>query len=101
MTTFQDAIRIASQNAEELLKQATKFEVEEAILSDDGKRYEVTLSYELKGKDPLSVGSSAKNTQGPGLMELARLMTYRKQYKTFFVDKKTGTFTGFKIRKQA
>ncbi|WP_355581497.1 hypothetical protein [Xanthomonas cannabis] len=101
MTDFQDAINIAIENAKELLNQATNFAVEEALLSDDDKRYEVTLSYDLKGRDPLSGDNAKNNIKETGILQLARLMSYRKEYKTFLVDKRTGNFKGFKIKKQA
>jgi hypothetical protein len=101
MIEFQDAINIAIKNAKELLIQATNFAVEEALLSDDDKRYEVTLSYDFKGRDPLSGENANNNIQGAGILQLAKLMSYRKEYKTFLVDKRTGSFKGFKIKKQA
>lgn len=101
MIDFKQAIDVAVQNAKMLLEQATKLEVEEALLSDDDKYYEITLSYELNGRDPLAAKNTSSRMATTSILELARLMSYRKEYRTFLVIKETGKFKGFKIKKQS
>lgn len=100
MTSFQNAINIAIENAKNLINKETKFSVEEALLSDDNKNYEITLSYYLTGRDHLSGENINDSVRGTSILQLAKIMSYRKEYKTFIVDKKTGNFKGFKIKRQ-
>lgn len=99
MIDFKTAIHTATENAQQLLGNATNFQLEEAVVSDDNKRYEITLSYDLTGRDPLSVASSKSRDANSGLMQLARLMSYRKEFKTFYIDKTNGDFKGFRTKK--
>lgn len=96
MTDFNAAIATATTNAKQLLQNATNFQLEEAVLSADNKRYEVTISYDLNGRDPLSIVNPKTQAPGESLRQLARLMSYRKEYKVFYVDKATGDFKGFR-----
>ncbi|MBT2868501.1 hypothetical protein JQK19_14755 [Chromobacterium violaceum] len=93
MIDFNDAIKVAKENATMLLENADKFALEGVLLSNDGNIYEVTLSYELRGEDPLKLQGEDK---GYGdLYKLATLMSRRRELKVFLVDT-TGRFRGFK-----
>ena len=96
MIDFSEAIATATTNAQQLLKNASNFQLEEAVLSEDNKRYEVTISYDLNGRDPLSIANPKAQVPGGSLMQLAKLMSYRKEYKVFYVDRETGGFKGFR-----
>lgn len=93
MIDFKQAIDIATSNAKSLLSNANNFQLEGVLISDNDKFYEVTLSYGIEGPDPLSTSERKKES---GLYHLARIMGYRREYKTFLVDKTTGKFKGFK-----
>lgn len=91
---FQKAISVASTNAKELLPEATSFTLEGAIVSDGD--YEITLSYFLRGKDPLGLDENSDNS----ILKLAKIMGTRREYKTFIIDKNNFSFKGFKIYKE-
>lgn len=92
MVDFQKAISVATVNAQALIQNASNFVLEGVLLSDDNKLYEVSLSYDIEGKDPLGGGNQGNS----GLLQLAKLMRYRREYKVFLVDKNDGQFRGFK-----
>ncbi len=94
MIDFKKAIDIANKNAQSLIGKLENVELESAILSDNNKLYEISLSYERKGGDPLSINKD--NSLPSGLAQLASVMSHRRQYKTFLVDRKNGDFKGFK-----
>ena len=91
MKNFSEAIKIAETNAKALLPNASNFELEAAVVSNDNKNYEITLSYDIEGKNPLNLDQNAS-----GLMQLAMLMRHRREYKVFFVKCSDGQFMGFK-----
>lgn len=93
MIDFNKAIDVATTNAKVLIRNADNFVLEGVLLSDDNKLYEVSLSYDIHGKDPLSGTDQGRNS---GLAHLAYLMRYRRENKVFLVDKKSGQFRGFK-----
>ncbi len=90
MIDFKNAIDIANKNAQSLIGKLDNVELESAILSDNNKLYEISLSYERQGND-----ISKQNIQ-TGLAQLASIMSHRRQYKTFLVDSDNGDFKGFK-----
>ena len=98
---FDKAIRIAEKNARALISTAKDFELEGIILSKDKKLYEVLLSYEITGEDPLTlhgpdVITAQDVTEKSTLYRFAQLMRHRRQYKTFLVTSEDGQFIGFK-----
>jgi hypothetical protein len=95
MIDFNEAIEVAMDNAKSLIVGARNIGLEGVLLSDNGKLYEVSLSYDLQGKDPLEpqLSDSSGNSN---LSQLVKIMSYRKQYKDFLVDSNTGEFRGFK-----
>jgi len=95
MIEFEEAINVATTNAKSLVKGASDFELEGVLLSNDEKLYEVTLSYNLSGKNPLDL----ENNSSSGLIQLATLMGRRREYKVFLVDSSNGNFKGFKTYK--
>ena len=93
---FKKAIGVAEENARELVPEAYDFTLEGAIISDGN--YEITLSYYLRGKDPLEL---AEDSGGENhLAKLASLMGRRREYKIFIVDKDDFYFKGFKAYKE-
>lgn len=90
MIDFAQAINVATDNVHKLVPRAEDITTEGAIISDDGKLYEVTLSYELKGPD----FSDMKNVNN--MWALAQLMSKRREQKIFLIDASSGTFRGFK-----
>ena len=99
MIDFQKAIDIATTSAKSLIQNASNFVLEGVLLSEDNKLYEVSLSYDIEGKDPLG-GTDQGNKGGllgnTGLLQLSQLMRYRREYKVFLVDSGSGQFRGFK-----
>ena len=94
MIDFKKAIRVATENAKSLINDARNISLEGVLISDDKRLYEVSLSYDIQGRDPLGVQQN-KNIAN-NLLELAKIMSYRKEYKIFLVDKESGEFRGFK-----
>jgi hypothetical protein len=92
MVDFQEAISVAIENAGKLIQNAKNFSTEGVLISDDNKLYEVSLSYDIEGKDPLAT-TDRGNT---GLYQLAKIMLHRREYKVFLIDKYSGEFRGFK-----
>lgn len=91
---FEKAADIAIKNAKKLLPRAKDFSLEEIMLV--GSNYEVSLSYQIEGEDPLD-----KNTQdgAPSLGALLKIMGRRREEKVFIVSS-SGVFKGFRnIRK--
>jgi hypothetical protein len=97
MISFENAIAVAKSNAVSLLENAQNFALEGVLLSEDSKLYEVSLSYDTQGKDIFS--QDIKLTENSGLLRLAKIMGYRKEFKVFLVDSKNGKFRGFKNQK--
>lgn len=97
MIEFENAIGVATKNAESLIQNASNFELEGVLISDDGKLIEVALSYDINGRNSLdsAVGNQAKSTNA-GLYQLAKIMMQRREHKVFLVDSKNGKFRGFK-----
>lgn len=100
MIDFNKAINVAEDNAKALLKNATNFQLEGVVTSSDNKNVEVTLSYDLEGKDPLSlegnVNKAGDSISSLGLAHLSSIMRRRKEYKIFIVSRKDAEFKGFK-----
>ena len=95
MISFEKAIEIAKTNASSLIEKSKNISLEGILISEDGKLYEVSLSYDIEEENPFS---AKKNTDEPisnGLSQLIKVMSYRRQYKTFLVDAKNGDFRGF------
>lgn len=97
MIEFEQAIDIAVENVRKLVSSANSVSVEEVVLSQDEKTFEVTLSYKQIGQDKLSTSDNSKGVHMGAA--LASFMDNRKRYKTFLVDSASGRFKGFKIYK--
>ncbi|MBI6852288.1 hypothetical protein YA0002_05875 [Pseudomonas cichorii] len=95
MIDFDQAVSIAYANIEKLVPGAKNIVLEGAIISDDGKQYEVTYSYDL---DRPNLTNPALKSD-TGLYALANLLGKRKEYKIFLVDI-NGKFRGFKRYKE-
>lgn len=95
MISFEQAIEIAKKNADSLIEQSQNISLEGVLISEDGKLYEVSLSYDLEGKEPFADQKNSDEAVGNGLSQLIKVMSYRRQYKTFLVDAKNGEFRGF------
>lgn len=92
---FGKAIQVAEESARELLPGLSDLKLEGVVIS--GKDYEVTLSYYFSGKSPLEL-SQRSNKESLGL--IAAMMTTRREYKVFLVDKNTFAFRGFRAYKE-
>ena len=92
MIDFENAIDVATKKAKTLIQNANNFTLEGVLLSDDNKLYEVSLSYDIQGADPLARINQVKS----GLAQLSYLIGYRRENKVFFVDSNSGEFRGFK-----
>lgn len=95
MIDFDEAIRIAQQNVEKLVKGAKNLVLEGALISADNARYEVAISYELEEDTPPSAPDSTQDTAS-NLMALVAIMKKRRACKVFLVDSHSGQFRGFK-----
>lgn len=95
MISFERAIEIATTNASSLIEKSRNISLEGILISEDGKLYEVSLSYDLEGEDPFSAQKNTDEPVGNGLSQLIKVMSYRRQYKTFLVDTRNGDFRGF------
>lgn len=98
MISFEEAINVATENAKSLVKNAENIVLEGVILSGNNALYEVSLSYDLKGKSPLETGEASKDNTALNLVRLAEIMGKRREYKVFLVDSENGQFKGFKGR---
>jgi len=91
---FDRAIKTARANVEKLVPKAKNVTLEEAMISSDGKLYEVTFSYDIDREDNLfGVGSD-------NISKLASLMGRRREYKIFLVDAGNYSFRGFRNHKE-
>ncbi|MBD8570707.1 hypothetical protein IFT86_16925 [Pseudomonas syringae] len=91
---FDKAVTVARNNVEKLVKNAKNITLEEAMISADGRLYEVTFSYDIdKTNNSLSVGSD-------NISKLASLMGRRRDYKIFLVDADNYSFRGFRNYKE-
>ncbi|MFZ3192387.1 MAG: hypothetical protein WA154_04150 [Moraxellaceae bacterium] len=95
MISFEQAIEIATTNASSLIEKSKNLSLEGILISEDGKLYEVSLSYDIEGENPASISKNTNEPVGHGLSQLIKVMSYRRQYKTFLVDAKNGEFRGF------
>ncbi len=96
MISFEKAISVATENAKTLVKSAKNIELEGVVLSQDNRLYEVALSYDLQGKNPLDIDEDSGNRSASNLIRLAAIMGNRREYKVFLVDSNNGQFKGFK-----
>ncbi|WEZ86486.1 hypothetical protein P3R38_13250 [Pseudomonas sp. NyZ480] len=92
---FNSAVSVARENVKTLVPSAENLTLEEALISQDGKMYEVTFSYDLDRDNPLRFGIAPDN-----ISRLASLMGRRREYKVFLVDAHTGEFRGFRKYKE-
>ncbi|MOA13028.1 hypothetical protein D3C78_1330570 [compost metagenome] len=89
--TFDEAVNIALNNAQKMLPKAKGFALEEALLSDDGKNYELTFSYIVEDH------SIPDPTQRMEITHLLRQLREKKEYRTFIVGRENGMFKGFRM----
>lgn len=93
---FNLAIQVAMKNAKELLPEAKDFTLEEILISEDRKNYEVTLSY-ITPSAHLGINAKEMSSQLKINPLMRRLMREQKSYRTFLVDSKTLVFRGFRM----
>lgn len=96
---FKEAIAIAEEELARFQEDATNINLEAAII--EGNCYEISFSYYLPNRDNLNVIDKKEETKSLELRDLIHLMSERKTYKTFLIDKATGEFKGFKAYKEA
>ncbi|MCJ8314892.1 MAG: hypothetical protein HRU38_22270 [Saccharospirillaceae bacterium] len=96
MSSFETAIEVANSNIKKLIPNSCNVSIEGILISDDKKLYEVSLSYDIKGNDPLEVKEGQDLKLGQGIAQLVKVMSYRRNYKTFLIDYKTSEFRGFR-----
>lgn len=99
MSSFEKAIDVATSKVKTLIPNSSNVALEGILISDDKKLYEVSLSYDLKGEDPFEARQGDDMILGSGLSQLAKVMGYRRQYKTFLIDYNTDEFRGFRNEK--
>ena len=92
---FQKAINIAKDELKKIQRDADNVNIEQAIISNDEKLYEITLSYEIISKDNLSSNEKLPTN----LQSLSMLLGRRKIYKTFLINTSDYKFRGFKFFK--
>lgn len=91
MIEFDEAISSARSNVQKLVADAKNIRLEEVLISEDEKLYEVTLSYDVSSpKDSLPAGRNSS------LFALATIMGQRREHKVFLVDSQSGKFRGFR-----
>lgn len=98
MISFERAIAIAKDNVTQLVPSAKNLTLEGAMISSDGKLYEIIFSYENNSIDIEELRRPSKNGSS-NLRTLARLMGHRRETKVFLVNKSDGLFRGFKTYK--
>ena len=92
--SFKDAIKVAEDNAKDLLLNARQFDLEE--VTKEGHNYEVTLSYLLQGEDPYKTSSSTIGDSGSlNIGRVIAALGTRRQKKVFIISEK-GEFKGFR-----
>ncbi|EED5477973.1 hypothetical protein UJ39_17100 [Salmonella enterica subsp. enterica serovar Tennessee] len=90
---FAKAIQVVKDNVSSLLPDATDFTLEEALLSDDELRYEITFSF-------MTPGTYTDSKYGLGSNPLMNHLLAKKDYRTFLVDRDTYQFRGFRMIKK-
>lgn len=96
MLDFKQAIENAKKNLLDIQKSADGISVEQAVINDQEHLYEITLSYKVLDKDTPS------DTQiPPSLAAMYAMSSFGRKYQTFLIDKRDGSFKGFKIFKEA
>ncbi|MCT7519032.1 hypothetical protein [Aliarcobacter cryaerophilus] len=93
---FQKAIDVAKEELKKIQIDATNINIEQAIISDNEKFYEITLSYEISLKDNLTSNEEKLPTN---LQSLSMLLRKKRIYKTFLINTSNYKFRGFKIFK--
>lgn len=87
---FDKATKVARDNVEKLVPNAKNVTLEEAMISEDRKLYEVTYSYDIDREyNPLGAGID-------NISKLAALMGRRREYKIFLVGSDDFQFRGFR-----
>lgn len=97
MIDFKQAISTAQENLQALQPGVQDVRLEAAMLNPKGDLYEISLSYRCATKDELH--ATSKPTDSVSL--LMQLALQNRIYKTFFVERKTGAFRGFKEYQEA
>lgn len=92
MIDFKRAEVVARQGFDDFVTGASNVTLEELVISDDNKRYEVTFSYDVDRSSNSALGARAKTP----LFELASVLGKRKEFKTFLVSAEDGVLKGFK-----
>lgn len=93
MIDFKEAEETARRNFGEFVSGADNVILEEIVISDDNKTYEITFSYDVQRSTMPSVGATTKKSS---LFELANVLGRRREFKTFLVASKDGKLKGFK-----
>lgn len=97
MIEFQKAIDVAMENVTLLIPRANNITLEGAMISGDGKSYEINLSYELSDDNTNPSTSEIENNP---FYAMAKLMKKRREKKIFIVSSSDGKFLGFKNFKE-
>ncbi|MGF6399369.1 hypothetical protein ABH905_003035 [Pseudomonas frederiksbergensis] len=92
MINFKRAEAVARKEFDNFVTGASNITLEEIVISDDNKRYEVTFSYDVDRSPHSALGARAKTP----LFELASVLAKRKEFKTFLVSAEDGALKGFK-----
>ena len=93
MIDFDTAIQSALANVQKMVPGAKNLKLEEAMISEDGKLFEITYSFEVSS---LNSPSTQLGMRDAHLKSLAAILGTRKQSKVFLIDAETGKFRGFR-----
>lgn len=102
---FEKAIQIAKNELKKIQQDASAINVEQALISDDEKQYEITFSYQTELNDKLSANNKPSLTESLSinkdilpthLQSLSNILRRKRVYKTFLINIKDFKFRGFK-----
>ena len=93
---FEQAINIAKDELEKIQSDAADISVEQAVITDDDKLYEITLAYLIRNKDSSDITESTHKELPTAMQQLSLILQRKRVYKTFIVNATNGQFRGFK-----
>lgn len=92
--SFEDAIKVAQKNFNLLYPTQREMRLEEAIITEDNKTYEITFSFTLPMTDE---PTDKKKNESPSIIDLFKGMDKHRRFrKVFLIDSIDGKFKGLK-----
>jgi len=95
MIDFDRAISVARESIHKLVPDANNIKLEEALISDNEKLFEITYSYDIETMNIKNL-DNLNNFKSNHFKNLANIMGTRRQYKVFLIDAQSGKFRGFR-----